>query len=132
MLASPAVTTAPSVVLIIDDDPEVADCLAFLLRAFGHLVTVAGGALDAVEVALREESSVIIVGLRVEGDDRCEVARRLRAAGCGARLVALTTRCGDLDRAHSAAAGFDRHLLKPAKAVDLLEAMGLPPLVATP
>jgi CheY-like chemotaxis protein len=70
-------------------------------------------------LALQPEVCVIDIGLPEL--DGYEVARRVKAAKPGVRLVALTGygRFEDLERARDA--GFDEHLLKPAS-LDLLQA----------
>jgi CheY-like chemotaxis protein len=79
-----------------------------------------------VAAARRDRPDVVVMELWLSGLDGWEVARQLRAGGCAARLVAVTT-CGrPEDRERSRAAGFDVHLLKPADPADLLTALSGP------
>ncbi len=108
-LAGPAVRQ----ILVVDDNPDVAEAFALLLDILGQQVeTVADGpaALDAAE---RLRPDLILLDLGLPGMDGIEVARRLRASGCAARLVAVTGYGQEHDLADGKAAGFDEHLLKP-------------------
>ncbi|WP_229412844.1 ATP-binding protein [Massilia sp. Root335] len=102
-------------VMLVDDNVDGADTLARLLAAHGHEVKVFNepvAALAAVPGFL-PDLAVLDIGLPVL--DGYEVARRLRPLldGHPCRLVALTGYGLAADRARSAAAGFDAHLVKP-------------------
>ena len=119
-MCPPAGQGRPLSVLIVDDYPDAADTLASVLGAVGHRVAVARTGPEALAVAARDRPDAVVMELRLPGLDGCEVARRLKAGGCPARLVAVTT-CGrPADQERSRAAGFDWHLLKPADPAVLL------------
>lgn len=108
-------------ILVVEDHCDVADAFAMLLRAMGCEVRVVGDGEAALEAAdcFRPEVAFIDIGLpKMDG---YEVARRLRATFTKqpVLLVALTAygQKEDVRRAHQA--GFDHHLLKPAKLVDI-------------
>ena len=63
---------------------------------------------------------MILLDIGLPGMDGYEVARRIRAGGSDARLVALTGygRSEDVQRAQEA--GFDAHLVKPVDLEHLL------------
>ncbi|MFO0800375.1 MAG: response regulator [Gemmataceae bacterium] len=108
-------------VLIADGFADAADSLAELLRLFGHLPYVARSGPEAVELAAAHRPDAAFVSLQLAGLDGYAVARALAAAGCRPRLlVALTGRGAEEDRAAAAAAGFDRHVLKPAEPMELV------------
>jgi PAS domain S-box-containing protein len=102
-------------VLVVDDEPDVADSMGLLLESLGHRVRVAYGGEDAVRAARLEPPDLVLLDLGLAGADGCTVARELRALPCGARLllVALTGYGDDAARLEARAAGFDRHVLKP-------------------
>ena len=116
----------PLSVLIVDDHRDGAEVLALLLDSVGHRATVVRTGPEALAAAARDRPDAVLLELRLPGLDGWEVARRLKAGGCPARLVALTT-CGrPEDRERSRAAGIDLHLLKPADPMTLLTALGGP------
>lgn len=110
-------------VLVVDDHPDSADSLALWLQCLGHRVKVERCGEEALASAARERPDVVLLELRLRGLDGWEVGRRLRAGGCRARLVAVTT-CGrPEDHEQSRAAGIDLHLLKPVDPAELLAAL---------
>src|SRR5260370_40563704 len=66
-------------VLLVEDDPDVNDALAALLRAWGHEVYAVADGRAAVEAASAFTPDVVLsdIGLPT-GLDGCEVARRLK------------------------------------------------------
>ena len=104
-------------VLVVDDNRDAADTLAALLRVSGHDVRVAYDGGAALAVGKAEPPDVVFLDIGMPGMDGYETARRLRAMPQTARamLVALTGWGQEEDQRRSAAAGFDRHLVKPAE-----------------
>jgi light-regulated signal transduction histidine kinase (bacteriophytochrome) len=103
------------VILVVDDDLDVAEACAMLLRCLDqqvHTVHDGPAALEAVE---RLRPDLILLDIGLPGMDGYAVARDLRAtaAGRGARLAALTGYGQEDDRQRALAAGFDEHLRKP-------------------
>lgn len=111
---------SPARVLLVEDNVDSADALAELLRMWGHEVEVVHDGATAVERACATRPNVVLLDIGLPGMDGYQVAGRLRSTPCleGALLVALTGYGQETDRRRSAAAGFDRHLVKP---VDLGE-----------
>jgi PAS domain S-box-containing protein len=103
-------------ILVADDNVDAADTLAHLLRAKGHEVRVAYDGEEAVRVAAAFLPALAFLDIGMPRMTGYEVAAALRASPgtAGTRLVALTGWGAEEDRARSRAAGFDRHLLKPA------------------
>jgi PAS domain S-box-containing protein len=105
----------PRSILLVDDDPDILDSLALLLRINGHRVETASNGLEAVETAerLRPEAILLDVGLpKIDGYEAC---RRIRQKPWADRvlIVALTGWGQEEDRRKSRQAGFDHHLVKP-------------------
>jgi hypothetical protein len=94
---------------------------AMVLQADGHEVFQAedGAAAVAMFPSLRPDVAVVDIGLPLM--DGYEVARQIRSGPGGdeVRLIALTGYGFPEDRERSRAAGFDRHLVKPAMPEDL-------------
>jgi len=101
-------------VLVVEDNPDSRETLRTLLELWGHHVEVAGDGRQGVEKALdwRPEVAVVDIGLPLL--DGYEVARRVKAALDGVRLIALTAYGQPQDRRRAFEAGFDIHLTKPA------------------
>ena len=113
-------------VLIVEDNEDAREMLALLLEGRGFPVATARDGREGVEKASSGEWDVAIVDIGLPGLDGYELARRVRAseAGDGVRLIALSGYGRPEDRARSAEAGFDQHLVKPVEPgvlFDLLE-----------
>jgi CheY-like chemotaxis protein len=108
-------------VLLVDDHADAREMYAMVLEADGHEVFQAedGAAAVAMFPAVRPEVAVVDIGL--PHMDGYEVARHIRSepGGREVRLIALTGYGLPEDRERSRAAGFDRHLVKPALPEDL-------------
>jgi PAS domain S-box-containing protein len=100
-------------VLIVDDNQDAADSLAMVLQFEGHEARVAYSAQAAIAAASALEPEFILLDIGLPNMDGYEVARRIRASGASARIIALTGYGQLEDRQRSAAAGFAAHLVKP-------------------
>ena len=108
-------------VLIADGFADAADSLAELMRLFGHVPQVARTGPEAVALAVAVRPDAAFVSLTLPEMDGFGVARALAAEGCRPLLlVALTGRGTNDDRVAVIAAGFDRHVLKPADPMELV------------
>lgn len=104
-------------VLVVDDNRDIADALAALLDLQGCHVRVAHHGEEGLEAALEFQPDVVFLDIGLPGIDGYEVARQLRSRSEGQQLtlVALTGYGQASDRQKSAEAGFDHHLVKPAR-----------------
>jgi CheY-like chemotaxis protein len=133
--APPEPTRAPPAarqVLVVEDNPDVANALALLLRVLGQRVHTVADGPAALEAAERLRPDLILLDLGLPGMDGFEVAHRLRKSAHGrtARLVAVTGYGQESDALRARAAGFDAHVPKPMGKEDLLEALSRCPLPA--
>jgi CheY-like chemotaxis protein len=103
-------------VLVVDDDPAVADSMMVLLQLDGHEVRTVATGQEALEVARSFQPGLILLDIGLQGMDGYEVARRLREQqpeNAKMQLVAVTGYGHEASRLRSKEAGFDRHLVKP-------------------
>ncbi len=111
-------------ILVVDDNKDAAEIIAEALADMGHETMVAHDGPSAIEVATRTIPNLVLLDIGLPGLDGYEVARRLRKGpAAGAILVALTGYGQAKDKAQTAAAGFDRHLVKPVKLETLEEVL---------
>ncbi|HEY9199043.1 MAG TPA: hybrid sensor histidine kinase/response regulator [Gammaproteobacteria bacterium] len=113
-------------VLVVDDNPEVADGLALLLEALGHEVRTLYRGRDAPGYARDYRPQVVFLDLGMPDMDGFAVARALQTLPRRAEMtVVATTGYGDDETVvKSRSSGFDRHLLKPARLQALQEILG--------
>jgi signal transduction histidine kinase/ActR/RegA family two-component response regulator len=102
-------------ILLVEDNPDVAETTAAMLTLAGHTVCIARDGLEALDYVSRFSPEVVLLDIGLPGMDGYEVARRLRAvpSAAAARLIALTGYGQSADRQRGREAGFDEHLLKP-------------------
>ena len=114
-------------VLVMDDHRDCADSLAILLRQGGHDVSVAYSAKKALELAESQRPDVFLLDLGMPDLDGFTVAVKLRhdLNFRDALIVAVTGYGIAGDRARTAAAGFDLHLIKPVDGRQLLERLSV-------
>lgn len=113
-------------VVIVDDNRDAADTLAWLVQYHGHQARVAYDGLAGFGAVREERPDCVISDINMPGIDGYELAARVRAdpALAAVKLVSLSANTGEyLTRA--AAAGFDFRLTKPAGPVQLLEILAM-------
>ena len=103
-------------ILVVDDNSDVADSLAMLLRLEGHEVQVAYSAPGTFEAVQRMRPEAVFLDIGLPQMDGYEIARRLCAdpAAQPVHLIALTGYGQEHDRERAREAGFVAHLTKPA------------------
>jgi CheY-like chemotaxis protein len=121
--AAPARASAPAQVggaasrlLIVEDDPDLADTLAELLGARGFVTRVARDGEEAVRAFAQFRPQAALIDISLPVMDGRELAQRLRETGTDATLIALSGFGRKQDEEASLAAGFDLHLVKPVRA----------------
>jgi CheY-like chemotaxis protein len=102
-------------VLVVEDNIDSAQMMAFMLRLEGYDVAVIHDGSDAHNAARTFRPKVILCDIGLPGMNGYEVAVQLRndADLHGTRLIALTGYGQEEDRRRSREAGFDHHLVKP-------------------
>jgi PAS domain S-box-containing protein len=117
----PDATRRTKRVLLVDDHADARNMYMLVLRADGHEVFQAEDGIAALAMFETVKPDVAFVDIGLPGMDGYDVARQIRS-GPGGRdvtLIALTGYGFPEDRERSRAAGFDRHLVKPATPDDL-------------
>ena len=117
-------------VLVVDDNQDAADSLAFLVKLQGHEVRTAYDGLEAVTAAEAFSPSLVLLDIGLPNLNGYEAARRIRQqpGGKAMRLVALTGWGQEEDKRRSREAGFDLHVTKPLEPALLERLLGSPPL----
>ncbi len=116
--AAPAATPASGMalrIMIVDDNVDAGTILQLLLQSAGHEAVFEHSPHSALARAAADPPQVFLLDIGLPEIDGNALARRLRAQPetAGAVLIAVTGYGQEQDRAQSAAAGFDHHLVKP-------------------
>ncbi len=119
--ASASVPTRLLRILIVDDNLDAGDSLALRLSLDGHQTRVARDGISGLKAAREFRPHVAFLDIGMPGMNGYELAQALRADETQHRpvLVALTGWGAESDVERAAAAGFDKHLTKPASALDV-------------
>jgi DNA-binding response OmpR family regulator len=106
-------------VLLVEDDPGIAEPLARALRREGYEVDVREDGRAALEGA-REHPDLVVLDLGLPHVDGLEVCRRMRADGRTMPVLILTARADEVDTVVGLDAGADDYVTKPFRLAELL------------
>src|SRR5260370_14262182 len=112
-------TFAPIHVLAVDDDPSVRQMIADYLGDNDIEVTVIGTGREIAQAMARETIDLIILDLKLPGEDGMQIARELRAES-DIPIIMLTGRKDEADRVMGLELGADDYLTKPFSPRELL------------
>ena len=114
-----------SLVLVVDDEPDIRVVVRSILRACGHDVCEASTGEDALEVLKRTEPDVVLLDIRLPGISGVDVLKRIRSAARFDRVAVvmlsahssetIAAECGDL--------GCQGFIRKPFNNSDLVAAV---------
>ena len=120
-------------ILIVDDNRDLADTLAHLLRSLHHEVATAHSGDSALAEALAFLPDLILLDLGLPGVDGYEVAERIRREPklSDVCIVALTA-YGDAGEPSAKTSSFDAHVTKPVELKTLRELIDSLPATVVP
>ena len=104
---------SPMRVLVVDDEPTLADLLSMAMRYEGWEVRSAGDGLTAVRLAREFRPDAVVLDVMLPDIDGIEVLRRLRADTSSVPVLFLTARDAVEDRINGLTAGGDDYVTKP-------------------
>jgi two-component system, OmpR family, response regulator len=110
----------PIRVLVVDDEPTLAEVLASVLRYEGWEVQTAGDGSSAVRTARDFQPDAVILDIMLPDFDGLEVLRRLRATSPKVCVLFLTARDAVEDRIAGITAGGDDYVTKPFSLEEVL------------
>lgn len=110
-------------ILLVEDDPTVADVIAGLLRTRGHQVVHALHGLAALGEVAAGSFDIGLLDLDLPALDGLALAAQLRGQGHHFPLVAVTARSDGAAEQQARAAGFDGFLRKPVTGEMLVAAI---------
>ncbi|WP_051182742.1 response regulator transcription factor [Nocardia vinacea] len=106
-------------VLVIEDEPLLAQTLRRGLELEGFVVQVAETGTDGLWWAVEDGFDVIVLDIMLPGLSGYEVLRRLRAEDVTTPVLMLTAKDGDYDQVDALDLGADDYLTKPFSIVVL-------------
>jgi two-component system, OmpR family, response regulator len=106
-------------VLVVDDEPYLAELLGTALRYEGYETALAGSAADAFAQVARFRPDLVVLDVMLPDGSGLDVCRRLRGDGYRAPVVFLTARDSVRDKVAGLRAG-DDYLTKPFSLEELV------------
>jgi len=103
----------PARILVVDDEPSLAELLTMALSYEGWEVRSAGDGTAALRIAAEFGPDAVLLDISLPDFDGVEVLRRLRADRPSLPVLFLTARDSAEDRAAGLRAGADGYLTKP-------------------
>jgi DNA-binding response OmpR family regulator len=100
-------------IVVVEDDPNIADLIDMYLRRDGHRVIQAADGEKGLAAIAREKPRLIILDIGLPGPlDGLDVCRRIRASGT-VPVMMLTARDDEIDRVLGFELGADDYVTKP-------------------
>jgi len=110
----------PPHIVAIDDDPSIREAIADYLADNDLRVTTLASDRELAEVMAREAIDLVLLDLRLPGEDGLEIARKLREESA-LPIIILTGRKDEADRVIALeTGGADDYLTKPCSPRELL------------
>jgi len=109
-------------ILVVEDDPDIADLLRHFLERAGHEVHVLTQGQDTLPYLRERPSDLLILDRMLPGMDGLEICRLLRAATAFADLpiMMVTARAEESDRIVGLELGADDYITKPFSAKEVV------------
>jgi len=114
-----SVQAAAAHVLAVDDDPSVRQMIVDYLGDNEMRVTAVASGREIADVMARETIDLLVLDLRLPGEDGMQIARRLREES-GLPIIMLTGLKDEADRVMGLELGADDYLTKPFSPRELL------------
>jgi two-component system, OmpR family, response regulator len=110
-------------ILIVDDEPDLADMLADAVRAFGYRSAIAFNGVQAVRAAREFSPHVVLLDIRMPGIDGHGVLDHLRARSSAPAIIVISGNADEEEaRALLQRGAFD-YVMKPIDLVYLEQAI---------
>ncbi len=126
-LSEPSLDLSGVQVLVVDDDTDTRDFLAFLLEQAGARVIAVTTAEEALTALTQSQPDVLVSDIGMPETDGYMLMRQIRALppeqGGQVKAIALTAYAGEYDQQQALQAGFQRHVAKPVEPEVLIRAI---------
>ena len=111
---------SPVRVLVVDDEPNIAELISMALRYEGWDISTAHNGTKAVREAKEHQPDAIVLDVMLPDFDGLEVLRRIRAHQPDVPVLFLTARDAVEDRVAGLTAGGDDYVTKPFSIEELV------------
>jgi two-component system KDP operon response regulator KdpE len=121
-LAAPAcggIAMADTMILVVDDEPQIRRVLRATLSSSGYDVIEAKDGQEAVEMVIRERPTLILMDVNMPGMSGLEACSKIRLSFPGP-IIMVTVRNSEQDKIHALDSGADDYVVKPFAMGELL------------
>lgn len=108
-------------ILLVEDNPDLAEAIAYNLELDGYAVRTVDNGTDAVEEACAIRPDLIILDIMLPGLNGFQVLESVRERGVRAPVLILTARGEEADKVRGFRLDADQYVTKPVGVVELLE-----------
>ncbi len=112
-------TADSTVVLVVEDDPNIVDLVRANLLVRGFAVLVSRSGADVVEMVRANEPDIVLLDLMLPGADGFFLCQEIRAES-SAGIIVVSARRGEQDKVRALNLGADDYLTKPFGVEELL------------
>jgi len=106
-------------ILVVEDEPAIADAVGYALAEAGYEVDTVGDGDDAIAAARNRSYDLMVLDLLLPGTHGMEVCRTLRSES-DLPIVMLTARESESDRVGGLEVGADDYVTKPFSVAELV------------
>ncbi|AUB35698.1 CheY chemotaxis protein or a CheY-like REC [Nostoc flagelliforme CCNUN1] len=114
-------------VLLVDDERDTRELIAFILEQSGAVVTQTASAMEALRIMPEFQPNLLLSDIGMPEVDGYMLMRQIRAMsqemGGTIPAIALTAYAAEADYQQAIAAGFGQHITKPVEPTKLLQAI---------
>lgn len=113
-------------ILIVEDDPDIAELIARYLQRSGYQTEVVASGADAVEHVRRAAPELILLDVMLPGRSGLEICRAMRGDPKTAAIpiIMVTARGDEADRVSGLELGADDYVTKPFSPKELVARVG--------
>ncbi|MGH8050003.1 MAG: two-component regulator propeller domain-containing protein [Arenimonas sp.] len=115
------IADSPLNILLVEDEPLVAEVISELLKVLGHTIVSAPQGLQALSLLSVQTFDVALIDLDLPGIDGLELSRLILTQGYSMPLVAITARADTQAEIDAISAGMKGFIRKPVDAASLSE-----------
>lgn len=110
--------------LVVDDEPDSRDFVAFVLKEAGAKVTAVGSASEALQLLSTTPFDILLSDIGMPEMDGYALIREIRKSrddrGRNLPAIALTAYAGEYEQREAIVSGFQGHLAKPVDPAEIV------------
>lgn len=106
-------------ILIVDDEKNIVDIIAFNLKKEGYTVTTAADGEEGVQKAMEENPDLILLDIMMPKMDGLEMCRKIREKH-NVPIIMVSAKTQELDKIVGLTTGADDYVTKPFNPLELM------------